>query len=129
MRTLPNRATATVPVGYKFGYMNAAEPKLCAAAQPYWTDCTAVDPVGPSPVIMHVDQLRKLTPHWFALSMALKRDEAANSAYGWVLEMWGYTLAAARMGIRHSLWPNIQVSGGSAGKGGGMPHAGLAKWR
>jgi len=109
MRPLPNKATAQVPVGYQFGYMNAAEPKLCDAAKPYWADCSVVDPVGPSPVIIAVDQLRKLTPHWFALSMALKRDSAANAAYGWVLEMWGYTLAAARMHIRHKLWPNIQI--------------------
>lgn len=89
MRPLPNRATPTVPVGYQFGYMNAAEPKLCAAAQPYWQDCAAVDPVGPSPVIIHRETLAKLTPHWLALSMALKRDPAADRAYGWVLEMWG----------------------------------------
>mmetsp|Transcript_31686 Transcript_31686/g.72850 ORF Transcript_31686/g.72850 Transcript_31686/m.72850 type:complete len:444 (+) Transcript_31686:429-1760(+) len=109
MKTLPNRATPTIPVAYKFGYMNGADPKLCAAAKPYWTDCSVVDPIGPSPVIIANAQLKKLTPHWFALSMALKRDPVANAAYGWVLEMWGYTLAAARMKIRHSLWSNIQV--------------------
>lgn len=108
-RALPNRATEARPVGYKFGYMNALDPKLCKAAQPYWQDCHAVDPVGPSPIIIHTPQLRKLTPHWFALSMALKRDPVADAAYGWVLEMWGYTLAAARMGIKHALWDNIQV--------------------
>ena len=36
-----------------------------------------------------------------ALCLELKRDREADQALGWVLEMWAYTLAAARTGVRH----------------------------
>ena len=29
--------------------------------------------------------------------------------FGWVLEMWGYTLAATRLGIRHTVWKEFQA--------------------
>ena len=35
------------------------------------------------------------------LCLELKRDREADQALGWVLEMWAYTLAAARTGVRH----------------------------
>jgi len=41
--------------------------------------------------------LRAVTPLWYELSRKLKRDPEANAAYGWMLEMWGYSIAAARL--------------------------------
>ena len=47
-------------------------------------------------ILIHLQQLRNLTPEWLALSFKLKRDEEADKVFGWVLEMWGYTIAALR---------------------------------
>lgn len=33
----------------------------------------------------------------------------ADAAFGWVLEMWGYTLAANRLAIRHTVWNELQA--------------------
>ena len=77
--------------------------------QRYVDDPDVVDPCGPSPVLIHLDQLRKLTPEWLKLSFDLKRDAEADKVFGWVLEMWGYTLAATRLGIRHTVWKEFQV--------------------
>jgi len=52
--------------------------------------------------------LRRLTPDWLKISFELKRDAEADRVFGWVLEMWGYTLAAAKLGIRHTVWAQLQ---------------------
>jgi hypothetical protein len=69
----------------------------------------SVQPVGPSPAFVHVDNLKKLTPLWYDLSVELKHDSAADRAFGWVLEMWGYSIACARVGIKHYVWQQLQI--------------------
>ena len=54
----PNRATPTVPACFPFGYMNAKAPELKPVVARFVDDPEAVDPCGPSPVLIHVDLLR-----------------------------------------------------------------------
>jgi len=54
-------------------------------------------------------RLRKLTPLWLDLSVKLKADHDADAAFGWVLEMWGYSLACARLGIKNFVWQQLQI--------------------
>eukprot|EP00966_Prymnesium_polylepis_P285621 6597712-Prymnesium_polylepis.1 len=70
--------------------------------------------MGGSPAIMHVDNLKKLAPLWFDLSVQLKADRAADAAFGWVLEMWGYSIACARMGVKHYVWQQLQIEPSAA---------------
>ena len=80
-----------------------------------WRD---VQPIGPSPVIISKAQLVTLTPTWLQLSLALKRDPAADRRFGWVLEMWGYSIAAAQHGIKHKVQREWQIErGGNWSKG------------
>ncbi len=44
-------------------------------------------------VLIHTRLLHVVAPEWLELSFALKRDAEADKAFGWVLEMWGYTPA------------------------------------
>ena len=76
--------------------MNAKAPELRPLVAKWAEDPDMVDPCGPSPLLIHLPQLRKLTPQWLDLSFKLKRDEEADKVFGWVLEMWGYTIAALR---------------------------------
>ena len=70
--------------------------------------------VGPSPAIMHVSNLKKLAPLWYELSVQMKADREADGAFGWMLEMWGYSVAALRVGIKHFAWQQIQIEPQSA---------------
>ena len=79
----PNRATPSVPACFPFGYMNAKAPELKPVVSRFVDDPEAVDPCGPSPVLIHVDLLRRLTPEWLKLSFELKRDPEANKIFGW----------------------------------------------
>ena len=89
-------------------------PKLKPVVQKYH-DPEGVDPVGPSPVIIHKKMLAKVVDPWWQLCIQLKRDPQADRAFGWVLEMWGWALATARMGIRHTMEPKLQAEPGGPG--------------
>ena len=43
------------------------------------------------------------------VSFALKRDPEADAEFGWMLEMWGYSIACARVGIKHYVWQQLQI--------------------
>ena len=70
--------------------------------------------VGPSPAIMHVSNLKKLAPLWYELSVQMKADREADAAFGWMLEMWGYSVAALRVGVKHFAWQQIQIEPSAA---------------
>jgi hypothetical protein len=79
-----------------------------------------VDPVGPSPLIIHKSQLAELLDPFWNLCLELKRDQQANAAFGWVLEMWAWALAAARAGVRHQVGTHAVKSGVKRGVNSGV---------
>ena len=73
----------------------------------------SIQNIGPSPAHIEKSQLKKITPLWLKLSLTLKRDPEADKRFGWVLEMWGYSVAAAALKIEHSVSPSFQVEPGA----------------
>lgn len=71
--------------------------------------------MGPSPLIIGKEQLVSLVEPWFKLCLELKRDPEADRAFGWVLEMWAWTLTAARAGVRHEVHKTFQAEAGGLG--------------
>ncbi|KAG8461243.1 hypothetical protein KFE25_002432 [Diacronema lutheri] len=114
LRPLRNLATPTEPYAFHFGYMEAhfrapLVERFCAGAS------KTMDPVGPSPLVIHIEQLRALVGPWLAMSHRLKMDADADQQLGWVLEMWGYAIAAACAGVKHTVSAEFQFEGGSIG--------------
>lgn len=112
LRPPVNTATKEMPVGFGFYYMISTDPKLEPVVRKFLNpeiDITTVDAVGPSPLLVHKPMLAKLARPWWELSMKMKGDEDANKIFGWVLEMWGYNIAARNLGIRHTVSHSIQV--------------------
>eukprot|EP00241_Pyramimonas_parkeae_P000849 CAMPEP_0114234288 /NCGR_PEP_ID=MMETSP0058-20121206/5632_1 /TAXON_ID=36894 /ORGANISM="Pyramimonas parkeae, CCMP726" /LENGTH=558 /DNA_ID=CAMNT_0001345963 /DNA_START=47 /DNA_END=1723 /DNA_ORIENTATION=- len=109
-KDIPNFATETMPAGYKFGYMqrNRGFDRLIKRVWPEgaWDKH---DQTGPSPLIIHKSQLMQVAQPWLDFSLALKIDQEANAALGWVLEMWGYVLAAGSLGIKHTVLDKFQI--------------------
>lgn len=114
LQPLRNLATPTVPYAFHFGYM---EPRFRAPLIERFCKGGAarMDPVGPSPLIIHVRQLRALVGPWLDMSHRLKTDADADAQLGWVLEMWGYSIAAACADVRHLVSAEVQFEGGSIG--------------
>ena len=115
MRPLPNLATKTKPVAWDFGYMHAG-PHQNAIIRKYWPegDASKLDPVGPSPLLIHVDQLVEITPRWLDWSLGLRSSTDAEAVMqGWVQEMWGYSIAAASVGVKHNVMRDLQIEASS----------------
>ncbi len=55
------------------------------------------------PTLIHRDDLAALTPWWVEITEEIRSDPVSSQLAGWTAEMWGYTLAAARLGLRHQL--------------------------
>ena len=82
----------------------------------YWPegDSEKLQPVGPSPLLIHIEQLEKLAPRWMEFSLGLRSNsDAERVMQGWVQEMWGYSIAAASVGVRHTLVRDMQVEASS----------------
>mmetsp|Transcript_35014 Transcript_35014/g.109883 ORF Transcript_35014/g.109883 Transcript_35014/m.109883 type:complete len:412 (+) Transcript_35014:388-1623(+) len=108
MPNLATDATADSPplaAAHGFGYMHASSGHN-SVIQYCWPqgDFKSLQAVGPSPLIIEKELLRKVAPLWLNCSYILRgRPEPAHRIQDWVLEMWGYSIAAASLGIRHSV--------------------------
>jgi hypothetical protein len=114
LRPLPNLASETMPVGFNFGYMVAwGQANIVNKFVPGLGGKT--DPVGPSPVIIHKAQLKQLADLWYSMTIKICSDGEAVQALGWVREMWGWCIAAGKLGIKHRVLDAFQYEGGSIG--------------
>ena len=85
MRPLPNLATANTAAAFAFGYMYST-PNHQALIDRFapGTSYRSVQPVGPSPLLIHKDTLAgALAQKWLNLSLALKVDQEADKRFGW----------------------------------------------
>ncbi|MET0397036.1 MAG: hypothetical protein ABW277_09460 [Longimicrobiaceae bacterium] len=62
------------------------------------------------PVLIHRDDLAALLPPWLEKTEAIRGDARSRALAGWVAEMWGYALAAAEAGMRHTLRETARFS-------------------
>jgi len=72
-----------------------------------------VQSIGPSPVVIHRKDLEAIAKTWEETSVSLKTEPEADSRLGWVIEMWGYAIAAAKIGLRHQEFADFQVEPGA----------------
>lgn len=64
---------------------------------------------------------QRLTPDWLNFSLGLRSNADAEAVIqGWVQEMWGYTIAAAKHGVKHTAVKDFQMEMGSLGHNPGL---------
>lgn len=120
MHALPNLASRGSPMAYVFNYMGA-NPAHASIVKGAWPEGGAegykrVQPIGPSPVVIHRDDLETVATPWNDIAVWLKTNPEADSRLGWVIEMWGYSIASAKVGLSHQEFRNFQVEpGGNSG--------------
>ncbi|KAG6783314.1 hypothetical protein POTOM_012760 [Populus tomentosa] len=112
---LPNLARGGLPVAFPFFYIEPA--KFENIVRKYYTEekgpVTDIDPIGNSPVIIKkvftleipylLELLEKIAPTWMNVSLKMKNDRETDKAFGWVLEMYAYAVAAALNDVQHVL--------------------------
>ena len=81
-------------------------PQLCWKGGSW----SKLQPVGPSPLIITLSNLKKVAERWLEYSYILRADPMPKRLIqDWVLEMWGWSIAAASVGVRHKIVPSFQT--------------------
>ena len=68
-------------------------------------DLESITGTGSSPVIIHKDEFRKVTERWHNMTLQINEDTQTKKKWGWVLEMWSFSLTAFDVGVRLVLDP------------------------
>lgn len=61
-----------------------------------------LQPLG-MPMIIHRNDLSRLAPVWLDLTEKIRNDPESKKLAGWIAEMHSYCLAAAKVGLKHSI--------------------------
>ena len=89
------------PVAQRYDYLhnNDAINKL---AKRFNMKAEDLQPIG-MPYIIHRDDLKRLAPLWLEYTEKIRNDPEAKEWSGWIAEMHSYTLAAAALGLKHTI--------------------------
>ena len=101
--------------GFHFGYV--APSYQPAIAQRFWPASAgpldAVPQTGNSPQILTREDFGLMMPAWAEMNQRVEDDVDAVREFNWVRDMYAYSFAAAKLGIRHHVplvpWNPIMV--------------------
>jgi peptidyl serine alpha-galactosyltransferase len=99
------------PVSHPIGYMDPLP--MAELVDRHCSRPELVDVAGIPTVLIHRNDLRELVPLWIEKTENIRHDPRSLELLGggWVADMWGYTCAAAEMGLRHELRALARVQG------------------
>lgn len=113
LRPPPLWATPERPAAFPFFYIEPPRFKgIIDRFNPNGVPIDQFDTIGNSPVQIHKRQFAALADNWFKLSIAIKNDTEADREFGWVQEMYAYSIAAATsldQPVRHQLHVEMQL--------------------
>jgi hydroxyproline O-arabinosyltransferase len=120
LRPLPNLApSAAVPAAFPFFYIEPHRDEYLPLAARFAQvpdsvktgrrrnltrkEAMKIAPIGNSPTFLSTALARQVIPEWQRLSVAIFRDREANKAWGWVQEMYAFTIALYNLGVRRTV--------------------------
>jgi len=112
LRPMPLLATPLKAAAFPFFYINPMDPKYTPIVQRFnkvKAPMSMFAPIGNSPVMISKTSLKKVVPLWHELAVTMKKDPEANAAFGWVVEMWAYSIASAQAGVTYQLFPEMAL--------------------
>lgn len=90
-------------LSFPFGYIVPTMPAARRVVSRYYPgDPADVPQTGNAPVLMRFDDFARVCPKWVELTAKLEKDDEAKTAFGWVREMYAYSMAAALAKVKHS---------------------------
>ena len=61
-----------------------------------------------SPYILHKEDAKKLAPYWVHFTNVLRENAHTKDYIGWIVEMYSYIMAAAYLGLDHTVRSDLQ---------------------
>jgi len=104
LKPIPNLMRGSRPAAFPFFYIEPAKKEFKPITEKFLgpmsrTQAEKIAPIGSSPTFIKTEDLARMAPEWMNMSIAIFNDPEANKAWGWVLEMYGFTLALSKLGI------------------------------
>jgi len=99
------------PMSHPIGYMDPSPN--AELVQKHCSRPELVEVAGIPTVLIHRDDLMELLPLWIEKTENIRNDPRSLELLegGWIADMWGYTCAAAEIGLRHQLRALSRVQG------------------
>ncbi|GAB4823623.1 hypothetical protein N2152v2_010669 [Parachlorella kessleri] len=105
LKPMPNLMKGQRPAAFPFFYIepwSKANINITAKFVGPLTRAEAekIPPIGNAPTLLSLEDMKRLMPVWFNLSIAVHTDPVSNKEWGWVQEMYAFTLSCWNLGLR-----------------------------
>jgi hypothetical protein len=111
LKPLPNLAAAAggAPAAFPFFYIEPSKAENVPiverllgleAGSMSRLDAEELAPIGSAPTLLSAADMAAVAPRWYELSLDVHRDAGATKAWGWVQEMYAFTIALYAAGVR-----------------------------
>ena len=99
------------PMSHPIGYMDPLTQ--AELVQKHCSRPELVDAAGIPTLLIHRDDLMDVVPLWIEKTEHIRNDPKSLELIegGWIADMWGYTCAAAELGLRHKMRELARVQG------------------
>lgn len=106
LKPMPNLMKGEAPAAFPFFYIEPSKTEFLPITRTFVgpvnkSEAEKIAPIGNAPTLLSMVDLEKTVPMWFNLSIAIHNDEVAAEKWGWVQEMYAFTLSLYKAGIRH----------------------------
>lgn len=107
LKPMPNLMKGHTPAAFPFFYIEPTKSEFLHLTERFVGKLKTVKekeqlaPIGSSPTMMTWDDMKKVVPLWFNLSIAVHNDKEAVEKWGWIQEMYAFTLSMYKAGIKN----------------------------
>lgn len=104
LKPMPNLMHGQRPAAFPFFYIEPSKAEFLPITQRFTGPLTRkqaeqIAPIGNAPTLLSLRQLQKMAPTWMNTSMDIFNDPEAHTAWGWVLEMYGFAISCFKQGV------------------------------
>jgi hydroxyproline O-arabinosyltransferase len=105
LKPMPNLMNGETPAAFPFFYIEPSKKEYLPITQKFLgpldrKEAEKIAPIGNAPTMVSTEVLEKTVPLWYDLALAIHNDEEASKAWGWVQEMYAFTMALYKSGVR-----------------------------
>eukprot|EP00889_Picochlorum_renovo_P007333 jgi/Picre1/34363/NNA_001834.t1 len=106
LKPMPNLMDGENPAAFPFFYIEPTSPKYIHITEKFVGKIDTPEqkarlfPIGSSPTLLSVKDMNKIAPIWYNVSLAVHEDDEAAKEWGWVQEMYAFTISMYLAGIK-----------------------------